>query len=90
MYIMCFRPAFGGESCSGNNREYRLCNTEPCATEADVKIDLRAEQCSIFDNRPIRGHYFTWLPYTDIKQGIFFHFNVYSKYILFHNFIFFA
>ena len=25
MYIMCCRPAFGGESCSGNNREFHLC-----------------------------------------------------------------
>ena len=47
-----------------------MCNTDPCDQNSDEKVDFREEQCSVFNTRPIRGHYFQWLPYTDINEGI--------------------
>ncbi|KAL0869890.1 hypothetical protein ABMA27_006090 [Loxostege sticticalis] len=48
--------------CPGLGRRYHECNTAPCP---GPPRDPRAEQCAIYDRRPFRGHFYTWVPYVD-------------------------
>ncbi|XP_028169926.1 thrombospondin type-1 domain-containing protein 4-like [Ostrinia furnacalis] len=48
--------------CLGVARRYHECNTAPCSKG---ETDLRAEQCAVYDRRPFRGRFYTWVPYID-------------------------
>ncbi|CAK1551450.1 unnamed protein product [Leptosia nina] len=48
--------------CPGLARRYHECNTAPCPGPAR---DSRAEQCAVYDRRPFRGRFYTWVPYVD-------------------------
>ncbi|XP_014365887.2 thrombospondin type-1 domain-containing protein 4 isoform X2 [Papilio machaon] len=48
--------------CVGLGRRYHECNTAPCPGS---KRDSRAEQCAVYDRRPFRGRFYTWVPYVD-------------------------
>uniref|UniRef100_UPI00359011E3 ADAMTS-like protein 5 isoform X2 n=1 Tax=Myxine glutinosa TaxID=7769 RepID=UPI00359011E3 len=59
----CLSRFLGTGVCQGVERQYRACNiNEECALGA---VDFRAMQCSLFDNRPIRGQpgTFRWVPF---------------------------
>ncbi|KAG5675697.1 hypothetical protein PVAND_005581 [Polypedilum vanderplanki] len=45
--------------CIGFFRRFRICNEKKCPEETD----LRAEQCSSFNNQSFRGIQYTWEPY---------------------------
>ncbi|XP_053614629.1 thrombospondin type-1 domain-containing protein 4-like [Plodia interpunctella] len=48
--------------CPGLARRYHECNTAPCP---GPPRDSRAEQCAVYDRRPFRGRFYTWVPYVD-------------------------
>ncbi|XP_026494042.2 thrombospondin type-1 domain-containing protein 4-like [Vanessa tameamea] len=48
--------------CPGLARRYHECNTTPCP--GPVR-DPRTEQCAVYDRRPFRGRFYTWVPYVD-------------------------
>lgn len=48
--------------CPGLARRYHECNTAPCS---GPQRDVRAEQCAVYDRRPFRGRFYTWVPYVD-------------------------
>ncbi|XP_037294999.1 ADAMTS-like protein 4 [Manduca sexta] len=48
--------------CFGLARRYHECNTAPCP---GPQRDSRAEQCAVYDRRPFRGRFYTWVPYVD-------------------------
>ncbi|CAH2089524.1 unnamed protein product [Euphydryas editha] len=48
--------------CPGLARRYHECNTMPCSGPAQ---DPRTEQCAVYDRRPFRGRFYTWVPYVD-------------------------
>ncbi|KAL0869884.1 hypothetical protein ABMA27_006086 [Loxostege sticticalis] len=48
--------------CAGDARRYHECNTAPCPKG---ETDMRAEQCAVYDRRPFRGRFYTWVPYID-------------------------
>ncbi|CAH2042386.1 unnamed protein product, partial [Iphiclides podalirius] len=48
--------------CPGVARRYHECNVNPCP---EGEPDVRAEQCSAYDNRPFRGRFYNWIPYVD-------------------------
>ncbi|XP_063626551.1 thrombospondin type-1 domain-containing protein 4-like isoform X1 [Cydia splendana] len=52
----------GDPDCPGLARRYHECNTEPCPGPLR---DSRAEQCAVYDRRPFRGRFYTWVPYVD-------------------------
>ncbi|CAG4947104.1 unnamed protein product [Colias eurytheme] len=56
------RDAVNVPDCPGLARRYHECNTAPCP--GPVR-DSRAEQCSVYDRRPFRGRFYTWVPYVD-------------------------
>ncbi|PZC83847.1 hypothetical protein B5X24_HaOG207004 [Helicoverpa armigera] len=55
-------PGSSGPDCPGLARRYHECNTTPCP--GPVR-DARAEQCAVYDRRPFRGRFYTWVPYVD-------------------------
>ncbi|CAG5049251.1 unnamed protein product, partial [Parnassius apollo] len=48
--------------CPGLGRRYHECNTAPCP---GPRRDSRADQCAVYDRRPFRGRFYTWVPYVD-------------------------
>ncbi|XP_068620174.1 ADAMTS-like protein 4 isoform X2 [Battus philenor] len=48
--------------CPGLRRRYHECNTTPCPGSQQ---DSRADQCAVYDRRPFRGRFYTWVPYVD-------------------------
>ncbi|CAG9795756.1 unnamed protein product [Diatraea saccharalis] len=48
--------------CPGLARRYHECNTAPCP---GPPRDPRADQCAVYDRRPFRGRFYTWVPYVD-------------------------
>ncbi|CAH1640271.1 unnamed protein product [Spodoptera littoralis] len=57
-------PSSSGPDCPGLARRYHECNTAPCP--GPVR-DPRVEQCAMYDRRPFRGRFYTWVPYVDGK-----------------------
>ncbi|CAB3228798.1 unnamed protein product [Arctia plantaginis] len=55
-------PKTTGPDCPGLGRRYHECNTIACP--GPVR-DPRAEQCAVYDRRPFRGKFYTWVPYVD-------------------------
>ncbi|XP_048510814.1 papilin isoform X3 [Athalia rosae] len=51
----------GVERCSGSKKRFFSCNVQECP---DPERDFRAEQCAEFNNVPIEGVYYDWIPYT--------------------------
>lgn len=51
--------SFSGE-CTGPSTRYISCNIEECI--GNVK-DFRAIQCSKYDDTPLDGNYYKWIPY---------------------------
>jgi hypothetical protein len=53
------------QQCIGESSEYSSCNPQSCSTAAaGHPEDFRLFQCSLYNNRTIRGHYVaTWTPY---------------------------
>ncbi|CAH2042394.1 unnamed protein product, partial [Iphiclides podalirius] len=49
-------------NCPGLGRRYHECNTAACP---GPRRDTRAEQCAVYDRRPFRGRFYTWVPYVD-------------------------
>lgn len=51
-----------GRPCSGEPRQYKICNTKACPPGS---VDFRQLQCQAFDHRPIgpSGSTFTWTPF---------------------------
>ncbi|XP_049876741.1 thrombospondin type-1 domain-containing protein 4-like [Pectinophora gossypiella] len=52
----------GEPDCPGLGRRYHECNTAPCPGPPH---DPREEQCAVYDRRPFRGRFYTWVPYVD-------------------------
>ncbi|KAJ2948498.1 hypothetical protein O0L34_g7748 [Tuta absoluta] len=52
----------GQLDCPGLSRRYHECNTAPCPGPPH---DPRSEQCAVYDRRPFRGRFYTWVPYVD-------------------------
>ncbi|XP_029430634.1 LOW QUALITY PROTEIN: A disintegrin and metalloproteinase with thrombospondin motifs 7 [Rhinatrema bivittatum] len=52
-------PEYGGKYCLGERQRYRLCNTQPCASE---QPSFRQLQCSRFDALPYKGKVLVWIP----------------------------
>ncbi|XP_045522830.1 thrombospondin type-1 domain-containing protein 4-like [Pieris brassicae] len=48
--------------CPGLAKRYHECNTAVCP--GPVR-DSRADQCAVYDRRPFRGRFYTWVPYVD-------------------------
>ncbi|CAH4030470.1 unnamed protein product [Pieris brassicae] len=48
--------------CPGLAKRYHECNTAACP--GPVR-DSRADQCAVYDRRPFRGRFYTWVPYVD-------------------------
>ncbi|CAH2984523.1 unnamed protein product [Chilo suppressalis] len=48
--------------CPGLARRYHECNTAPCP---GPPRDPREDQCAVYDRRPFRGRFYTWVPYVD-------------------------
>lgn len=53
------------QQCLGESSEYSSCNPQSCTTsDAGHPEDFRLFQCSLYNNRTVRGHYVaTWSPY---------------------------
>ncbi|WAR11678.1 ATS18-like protein [Mya arenaria] len=52
-------PQYGGKSCDGDDKVYKLCNVQDCPAESE---DFHAVQCSTYDKQPFRGWYLQWKP----------------------------
>lgn len=57
----CLRYA-NAEDCRGDQRQYRVCNVQECPPGS---IDFRKFQCSLYNNKPIKGNMMVhqWLPF---------------------------
>ncbi|XP_043921013.1 A disintegrin and metalloproteinase with thrombospondin motifs 16 [Protopterus annectens] len=60
------RPVYGGKFCEGSSRMYKLCNIQNCP---EPSIDFRAQQCAEYNNKPFRGWYYNWKPYTRVDEN---------------------
>ncbi|KAM8974329.1 ADAMTS-like protein 5 [Pelodytes ibericus] len=49
-----------GPPCSGNQRQYQLCNTKVCTSGV---TDFRHFQCSAYNSKPLMGNYYNWIPF---------------------------
>ncbi|XP_055087563.1 ADAMTS-like protein 5 isoform X2 [Periophthalmus magnuspinnatus] len=50
-----------GRPCSGDPRQYKICNIKSCPAGA---VDFRELQCRAFNHRPlVSGSSFTWMPF---------------------------
>ncbi|CAL9692621.1 unnamed protein product [Knipowitschia caucasica] len=57
----CVTRSLVARPCSGDSRQYKLCNTKPCPLTA---LDFRELQCQAFNHRPLlSGSSFTWMPF---------------------------
>nr|XP_018673460.1 A disintegrin and metalloproteinase with thrombospondin motifs 18 isoform X1 [Ciona intestinalis] len=54
-------PRYGGRHCEGEEKIYKLCNTEPCAPN---QVSFREQQCAQYNRRAYRRQYFHWTPFT--------------------------
>lgn len=63
------KPAAGGKFCVGERRRYRICSPNPCS---ESQPTFRGIQCTNFDNRTHEGKQYTWMPYFDQGNIIFF------------------
>ncbi|XP_072321698.1 ADAMTS-like protein 5 [Eucyclogobius newberryi] len=97
VWSVCSRTCGGGASvrvrtcvtrntverpCSGEPRQYKICNTKPCPPGA---VDFKELQCRAFNHRPlVSGSSFTWMPFhsgsspchlTCLAEGHKFYFN---------------
>ncbi|XP_014661728.1 PREDICTED: ADAMTS-like protein 3 [Priapulus caudatus] len=48
-----------GSICRGEGLQYRMCNTKPCGSA----VDWRVEQCWEYNSKPYRSRSYTWLPF---------------------------
>lgn len=56
-----------GGPCSGEPRQYKICNTEPCPHSSE---DFRELQCQAFNQRPlVSGSSFTWTSFSLVSPG---------------------
>ncbi|XP_015756260.1 PREDICTED: A disintegrin and metalloproteinase with thrombospondin motifs 18-like [Acropora digitifera] len=51
------RPKNGGKRCEGQERDYKLCNTEACSTEL---VDFRNHQCQTKNSQLFNDQYYEW------------------------------
>ncbi|KAM4675602.1 ADAMTS-like protein 5 [Discoglossus pictus] len=49
-----------GPVCTGDKRQYQACNKQDCPSGV---IDFRQFQCSAYNNKPLMGNYFRWIPF---------------------------
>ncbi|XP_061621300.1 A disintegrin and metalloproteinase with thrombospondin motifs 18 isoform X2 [Phyllopteryx taeniolatus] len=59
------RPQHNGKFCYGPGRQNQLCNTRPCPHNS---VDFRSQQCAEYNNKPFRGWYYKWKPYTKVDD----------------------
>ncbi|XP_014784882.2 A disintegrin and metalloproteinase with thrombospondin motifs 3-like [Octopus bimaculoides] len=57
-------PAFNGKECEGRVEEFKICKTDVCVNNRD----MRAEQCALFDGYVIGNNQHTWRP-TQLGNG---------------------
>ncbi|OCT86860.1 ADAMTS-like protein 5 [Xenopus laevis] len=50
----------GSPMCPGEMRQYQICNTQDCPSGV---ADFRHFQCSAYNNKPLMGNYFRWVPF---------------------------
>ncbi|XP_078539403.1 ADAMTS-like protein 5 [Lissotriton helveticus] len=57
----CLSRVSTEQTCPGDQRQYRICNTQDCEPEP---LDFRHLQCSAYNNNSVIGnHLFKWLPF---------------------------
>ncbi|XP_010875867.2 ADAMTS-like protein 5 isoform X1 [Esox lucius] len=57
----CITRNLAGGPCSGDPRQYKICNTKECALGSE---DFREMQCSAYNDRPlVGGNYYRWTPF---------------------------
>ncbi|KAG8440595.1 hypothetical protein GDO86_006372 [Hymenochirus boettgeri] len=57
---MCLIRHSSSPICPGNKRQYQVCNTQDCPSGV---TDFRHFQCSAYNNKPLMGNYFRWVPF---------------------------
>jgi Thrombospondin type 1 domain len=59
-------PVHGGSFCIGERARYKTCNIDPCP---EGQPSFRAQQCSKFNTKPIKGNLYSWYPYLDAHDS---------------------
>ena len=61
-------PQYGGKTCEGENKIYKMCNVQDCAEEAE---DFHSVQCATYNKQPFQGWYLQWKPQKKLNDGRF-------------------
>ncbi|KAG9489211.1 hypothetical protein GDO78_005289 [Eleutherodactylus coqui] len=56
----CIKRDSAGPDCPGDTRQYQVCNMKDCPSGV---TDFRHFQCSAYNNKPLMGNYYRWLPF---------------------------
>ncbi|MED6231969.1 hypothetical protein ATANTOWER_016177 [Ataeniobius toweri] len=52
--------------CTGEHAHYRICNSNNCPPSSE---DIRAVQCSSYNNQPFMGRLYKWEPFNEVPGG---------------------
>ncbi|XP_015238473.1 PREDICTED: thrombospondin type-1 domain-containing protein 4 isoform X1 [Cyprinodon variegatus] len=52
--------------CTGEHAHYRICNSNDCPPPSK---DIRALQCSSYNNQPFMGRLYKWEPFNEVPEG---------------------
>ncbi|XP_043952144.1 thrombospondin type-1 domain-containing protein 4 isoform X1 [Gambusia affinis] len=52
--------------CTGEHAHYRICNSNDCPPSSK---DIRAVQCSSYNNQPFMGRLYKWEPFNEVPGG---------------------
>ncbi|XP_056428031.1 ADAMTS-like protein 5 isoform X1 [Hyla sarda] len=56
----CIKRDSAGPHCPGDTRQYQVCNMKDCPSGV---TDFRQFQCSAYNNKPLMGNYYKWIPF---------------------------
>ncbi|XP_043935992.1 thrombospondin type-1 domain-containing protein 4-like [Protopterus annectens] len=60
-----YNPDAGNFICEGEQKQYKVCNQEPCPAE---RPSFRATQCASFNKQEFMGRLYEWEPFTEVRQ----------------------